>query len=99
LERIAGSDRYDTAAKLAAFATRPDSVFIATGLGFADALAGAAAAGSQGVPLLLTDRNTVPGPTSTKLAAFSPNPTRCVVLGGTGVITDYVSAQLRLAAG
>ena len=98
LERIAGSDRYDTAARLAAFAEFPDTVFVATGLGFADALAGAAAAGSIGVPLLLTTRDAVPGPTSAKLAGFNPNPTRCVALGGTSVISDYVSWQLRLAA-
>ncbi len=97
--RIAGSNRYDTAAQLAAFNNSPDTVFLATGLGFADALAGASAAGHLGVPLLLTDTNALPGPTAAKLAAFNPNPTRCVVLGGTAVVSDYVSWQAREATG
>ena len=97
--RIAGSNRYETAALLAAFAARPNTVFVATGLSFPDALAGAAAAGHLGVPLLLTDRSTVPAATAGKLASVDPNPSRCVVLGGTSVITDFVSWQLRVATG
>ncbi len=99
LVRIAGSNRYDTAAQLAAFNNSPDTVFLATGLGFADALAGASAAGHLGVPLLLSDTNSLPTATAAKLTAFNPNPARCVVLGGTAVVTDYVSWQAREATG
>lgn len=95
--RVAGTNRYDTAAKLADFVSAPSTVFVATGLSFPDALAGAAAAGALGVPLLLTQPDAVPGPTSLALRSLSPD--KVVVLGGTSVIGDYVSMLLRQAAG
>jgi putative cell wall-binding protein len=96
--RVAGTNRYHTAALLADFVTNPDTVFVATGLNYPDALAGAAAAGYLGAPLLLTLPLTVPSTTYTKLAGYDPNPRRVVVLGGTIAVSEFVSWQLFLAA-
>lgn len=55
LERIAGADRFATAARLnAAFSPRPASLYLASGEGFPDALAASALAGAQQRPLYLT---------------------------------------------
>lgn len=97
-ERVAGSNRFHTAALLAEFSLNPNTVFVATGRSFPDALAGAAAAGFLGLPLLLTEPTFVPPNTSTKLGEFVMDPMTVIVLGGTSVITQWVSWQLWLAA-
>jgi putative cell wall-binding protein len=79
--RIAGTDRFDTSAKLnrAAF-TRAPRVFLATGLAFPDALAGAAWAGAADSPLYVVPSNCVPAFISNAVFAYSP-PT-VTLLGG-----------------
>ncbi|GEM_PF-2602148 len=96
--RVWGADRYATAAAVATDAfTAPVSVaYVATGLDFPDALAGGAAAGAAGAPLLLTAGDTVPAATAAALQTLSPS--EIVVLGGTGVVSDAVVAQLSAIA-
>src|SRR5439155_26439449 len=66
--RFAGSDRYDTAAKVATGTfTKSDSVVIASGESYPDALAGAYVAGLGGVPVLLVSSDDVPNVTSAAL--------------------------------
>ena len=65
VERLAGRDRYATAAAVAQeFAPGVPVAYVASGLDFPDALAGAAAAGAQGSPVLLTSPRSVPAATS-----------------------------------
>jgi len=73
--RIDGTDRYETAAKVAEFGVGEmgmdwDGVAIATGETFADALAGGAAQGADASVMLLTQKNTLPASTE---AALSDN--------------------------
>ncbi len=83
--RLAGSDRYATAAAISAANYGPGvPVFVATGLNFPDALAGAALAGRVGGPLLLVTRDTVPAATAAELARL--NPASITILGSTGVV-------------
>ncbi|MEO8469407.1 MAG: cell wall-binding repeat-containing protein [Chloroflexota bacterium] len=92
--RLAGVDRYATGAAISA-ATYPPGVavaYVATGLNFPDALAGAAAAGSQGAPILLVTQNAIPGATAVELTRLQPG--RIVVLGATGVISNSVLSAL-----
>lgn len=93
--RLAGVDRYATAAAISgdAFATGVGVAYIATGQNFPDALAGVAAAGSGGGPVLLTNPDQLPAATATELARLRPN--RIVILGGTGVISEGVASALR----
>ena len=89
VSRVAGSDRYATAADLAAsFGTGTPTAYVALGTNFPDAMAGSAAAGFTGGPILLVQTDTVPAATSTELAALAPDD--LFVLGGTGVISDTV---------
>lgn len=95
LQRIHGLNRYDTAAKISRQYTNPgvDSVFVATGLGYADALSLGAAAGFRGGPLLLTETSTIPAETRAELARLKPR--QIFVAGGEGAVTASVVQDLR----
>ena len=97
--RIAGADRYATAAAISRsrFGAGASTAFVATGAAFPDALAGAPAAARAKAPVLLATRWTVPAATATELDRL--NPSTIVVLGGSGVISDGVLSKLRSYAG
>ncbi len=92
--RIAGGDRFATAAKISAAHFQPGVpvAFVATGDQFPDALAGGAAAAKAGGPILLVQRDSVPSVTATELSRLKP--ARIVVLGGTGAVSDTVRSAL-----
>ena len=98
-DRVAGPDRYATAAATSkdAFAPGVPVAYIATGLNFPDALAGAAAGGHLDGPVLLTDTSTLPDVTRTELTRLKP--ARIAVLGSAPVVSDGVLADLRAYSG
>ncbi|HEX2141555.1 MAG TPA: cell wall-binding repeat-containing protein [Candidatus Limnocylindria bacterium] len=93
--RLAGADRFATAAKVSAsrwLADGPDTVLLATGSAFADALAGGAYGGLLDAPLLLTGSGALPPATAAELARL--NPTRVIILGGSGAVNDGILLQV-----
>jgi spore germination protein YaaH/putative cell wall-binding protein len=96
--RLAGADRYATAAAVSAasFGTGVGVAYVATGANFPDALAGGVAAGRQGGPVLLTSATQLPAATARELSRLKPG--RIVVLGGTGAVGDAVLRLLRAYA-
>jgi putative cell wall-binding protein len=94
VSRIAGSDRYATAAAVsrASFAPGVPVAYVATGANYPDALAGGAAAAAHGGPVLLTQRDLLPAATATELARLKPG--RIEVLGGSAAVTDGVLGAL-----
>lgn len=97
VHRIAGADRYATAALVAAgFPSGAPRVYVAAGDNFPDALSGSALAGAQGVPVLLSAPTWVPGPTLQGLQAMDAG--AAVLLGGGGalhpVVMDVVGGQV-----
>jgi putative cell wall-binding protein len=95
--RVSGNDRYETAADLSAatFAVNTNTVYVATGQNFPDALAGGPAAANApggGGPVLLVQTNSIPTATANELTRLKP--TNIVVLGGTSAVTDAVKTQL-----
>ena len=93
--RWAGRDRYSTAAAIAAlnFQGRADlGSFVASGQGFADALAGAAAAGSRQQPLLLTVPSSLTPSTAHAMRQLKVQGAR--ILGGTSAVSTRVEQQL-----
>lgn len=93
VERIAGVDRYDTAARVAMETFAPaGTVYIAAGTDFPDGLAAGAAAARAGGALLLTERDALPGATAAALAALRPG--QIVVVGGTAAVGASVEAAL-----
>ena len=94
VSRLAGADRYATAARVsqASYGTNLGNVFVATGANFPDALSGSAAAGAQGVPVLLVGANALPSVTATELKRLKP--AKITVLGGTGAVSAEVAKAL-----
>jgi len=93
--RLAGADRYATAAAISrnTFAPNVPVAYVATGANYPDALAGVPAAGEEGGPILLVTRTSVPGATAAELERLTPR--RIVILGGTGVVAHSVSTTLQ----
>ena len=98
---IVGTNRYDTAAKLAAeFVDTQDAPFptyagVASGVTFPDALAGGAELGALGGPLLLTNPTALSPEASTYLTAKANKPIQqYMIFGGTGAVGTGVEAAL-----
>jgi putative cell wall-binding protein len=94
IRRLAGGDRYATAAAISRsrFGGGASTVFIATGGSFPDALAGSPAAAKANGPILLTGRDSLPAATATELDRL--NPSKIVILGGTGSVSTAVASRL-----
>ncbi|MCK0111445.1 cell wall-binding repeat-containing protein [Ornithinimicrobium sp. F0845] len=92
VERWSGSDRYRTAAVVSGHFASADVVYVATGQGFPDALAGSARAGALDAPVLLVRHGSVPSATIGELQRLAPTTIR--VLGGDTAISDDVVAAL-----
>ena len=98
VERLAGTDRYSTAAAVSAHAfDSAEVVYVASGESYADALAAAPVAASASAPVLLTARDSLPAATRTELTRLGPS--RIVVVGGSGAVSDAVVESLRSIAG
>jgi glucose/arabinose dehydrogenase/putative cell wall-binding protein len=95
VERRFGDGRIDTAAIVSeeAFAPGASVAYIASGNTFPDALAGGAAGGVTGGPVLLTTRDSLPEATARELRRLQPD--RIVVLGGAAAVSGQVEAALR----
>jgi putative cell wall-binding protein len=96
LTRVAGANRYATAASLAAAAVPAgsDVAVLATGENYADALAGSFLAGrfGDGAPILLTARDALPAETSKALDDLDV--TTVYLLGGTAAVSQGVEDAL-----
>ena len=97
VSRLAGADRYATAAAIAGLWTSAGALYTATGLNFPDGLAGAAAAGHQNLPLLLVRTASVPTVSGQAIARL--HPTMITILGGSGVITTSAANALKALLG
>lgn len=94
INRIPGKNRFDTAAKIAAVIapSGANTVFLAYGQEFADALSASSYAAVLNAPILLTRTETLPEVTADALSAL--NPTNTYVIGGEGVISSSLFAGL-----
>lgn len=97
--RLAGDDRYETSAQVVYTAVENhwvdlDTIGVATGLDFPDALGGGAALGSYGGPLLLTRPTALPLEVSDALTYYRHDTGRIDIFGGTGVVTDGVRSSI-----
>lgn len=95
---FSGSDRYATAAAVAAhFFSTPSDVGVASGLSFPDALAGGATLGEGHGPLLLTDPR-APSPPTLGYLADHPGAS-VLVFGGSAAVTDQTAQALAAGSG
>ena len=89
--RYFGANRYATSVDVnRAFFPSSNTVFLAVGSGYADALAGAALAGKESVPLYLVLTHCVPQDVLDDIDALGA--TRIVLLGGTGVLSPAIES-------
>jgi len=98
LARLAGADRYATAAAVSN-ATYPgagrNDVILASGVNFPDGLAAAGLAGTVDSPVLLTDPTSLPSVTLNELARLTSGTAKRVhIMGGPAAISASVRAQL-----
>jgi cell wall-associated NlpC family hydrolase len=91
--RIAGADRYATAAAVATATFKPPvgAAWVATGEAFPDALSAAAAAAGRG-PVLLVPHHGIPLATTFVLGSLQPR--QVFLVGGTGAIAAQTQATL-----
>ena len=92
--RLAGADRYETAVAISrgAWGDSNDAftVFLASGVSFADALALAASTFDEG-PILLTPRDQLPAIVAEEIRRLQP--CEIVAVGGSAAISDQVIRQ------
>ncbi|PKQ37066.1 MAG: hypothetical protein CVT59_09780 [Actinobacteria bacterium HGW-Actinobacteria-1] len=94
--RVAGANRYETAAAVVNVGLSSrwvdlDTLGIATGASFPDALAGGAALGYYGSPLLLTSGTSLSAATNNFLVAHEYEIGRVEVFGGSNVVSSAVN--------
>ncbi len=97
VSRIAGTDRYRTAIQIAVeYFPLADLSYVASGFGFADALAIGPFAGQQGAPLYLSSPNCMPPAVRQDIIDGLINFT--TLIGGTGVLSPAVASFTPCAA-
>ncbi|HWQ43108.1 MAG TPA: cell wall-binding repeat-containing protein [Desulfosporosinus sp.] len=95
VERLMGQSRFDTNVSIAeTFAPNPSTVYLATGYGFADALAGSVVAAKNGDPIILIDpsESTLPKSVASYFGKLYANrlSVNLVSLGGRGIVSDEI---------
>ncbi|HET6793927.1 MAG TPA: cell wall-binding repeat-containing protein [Acidimicrobiales bacterium] len=95
--RLAGADRYATAAAVAeqTFPQGAADAIVVSGAGFADALSASYLAGRLAAPVLLTDPSQLPSATSAALGKLGVGTVD--VVGGTAAVSDNVVSSLEAA--
>lgn len=104
VERLAGDNRYETAVEVATFGVLDcglvwDSLAIATGQDFPDALTGGVLQGRDNSVMLLTPSNTLADATYDALEMNQEEITEVKFLGGLGAVTQYVRDWVKVALG
>ncbi|WP_341952955.1 cell wall-binding repeat-containing protein [Salinibacterium sp. TMP30] len=95
--RLSGSNRYATAVAISQqYQPEVDAVYVATGTNYPDALSAAPAAAKQGGPLLLTPPTGLPNSVRAEILRLQPS--LIVVVGGAGVLSSTIYAQLSALA-
>jgi putative cell wall-binding protein len=110
-DRVAGRDRYDTAAMVALDADAvyraqdlgPDvpplgvqTLYVVGGANFPDALAAGAATGTWRGAIVLTKRDSLPAASADVVTTVAPQ--RIIVVGGTGSVSSAVVTRLKALA-
>ena len=95
VRRVSGADRYATSrALVSTFAPPSDTVYLATGRNYPDALAAAAAAGAAGAPVLLVNGASSKLDTATRQLIASRTVQTAYIAGGASVISSGIELSL-----
>lgn len=98
-ERIAGSNRWETAAAVSrkSHPSGSNVLVVASGQDYPDSLVAGPLAHKLRAPVLLTEAEVLPAAIRTEIARLKPK--QILVVGGTSVVSDAVAAELAKAAG
>lgn len=92
--RFSGQDRFEVANNVASGGWQTSStVFVVNYMAFADALSAAPLAKKYDAPILLTNPTSLPTVTLSKIQSL--HPTKIVIIGGPGSVSQNVENQLR----
>lgn len=95
--RLAGPDRYSTAVEISKdWYSAANTVVVASGENYPDALAAGPAAAMWAGPVLLTRSTSVPSVTAVEIARLQPQ--RIVVVGGPAAVSEAVVNELKTLA-
>ena len=101
IERIAGGDKYETAAQVASLffegEEKASGVALANANKLSDIVSLASAAAAKGCPLLLVEQDNLPAATANALTQFGPE--TVYVAGGTEAVSEQVIRQIIEATG
>ncbi len=91
---VAGSDRFATAVEVSkqAFPRGANTVVLATGMNWPDALGGSALAGALDAPVLLVTPDAVPAVTAAEIKRLGA--TNAIILGGTNAVSAKAQGAL-----
>jgi putative cell wall-binding protein len=94
-DRIAGADRFEVSVNTskAGFPDGSDTVYVASGEVFPDALSAAPAATVAGAPILLTTATQVPASVTAEIARL--HATKIVIVGGPATVSTAVEDSLK----
>ena len=92
--RLSGSGRYATAAAISegTYPEKAETVVLANGRKFADALSGATLAKAYNAPILLTEANSLPADTLAEIKRLGAK--NVIILGGSGSVGQQVKDTL-----
>lgn len=91
--RVAGNNRYETAAKLSQQFNQSENIVITNGEAYADSLIGSALAHVKRAPLLLTQTNQLDARTLSQIKTLKPK--NIFLIGAQGAISTNVEKQLQ----
>ena len=94
VDRLAGSNRYATAVEISqeAFPSGSDTLYVASGANFPDALAAGPAAAYRNAPLLLVPGTSIPAEVAAEIARLTPS--TIYIVGGTSAVSSEVETEL-----
>ncbi len=90
---ISGANRYDTAIEVSKYFNQADTVIIALGTDYPDALSAGPLSTALNAPILLTQKNNVSSNTLNEIKRLGA--TKAIILGGTSAISDDIKYQLK----
>jgi putative cell wall-binding protein len=90
--RLGGNTRYETAIKVAEELGHNGEIAVVTGKNFADTLSMTAIAATKGMPIILTEQNSLP--TAVQNYLNQNTISKSYVVGGTAVVSDSVKNSL-----
>ncbi|OAA92076.1 cell wall-binding repeat-containing protein [Clostridium ljungdahlii] len=93
VERLEGATRYETSVKIAeSLGNSVNSIVIASGNGYADSLSIAPIASKKGMPILLSQKDSLPDVVKNYIKKVNVN--KSYVIGGTNSISDNITNSL-----